>query len=302
MRVFLLLVLTLSNAIAQDFNVFCLSVGSADYIQDRSKFDDGYEPFSEVNGARRSARYMFELCQSKANVNGEILRSEPGRYITKTNVLDALDRVIAMAKKSVGNNPLIVFYFCGHGVSEGIAWNQFLVPGNFTGKLKNNSSETFNKPVIDLADELIYVGEITDKIDNSGIPYVCLIDACYEGKAEDFSSLTKVMSEKPVQNLRDIAAILQVLNQYRGENAVVFATAPGTTTKVVDDPTVEGTYVGPLCRRMKLIEAMLPGKQEMSLKEVMTLINDDNFDRPTSSAITHWGPGENAKGIFLKKK
>ena len=155
--------------------------------------------------------------------------------------------------------------------------------------------------ISDLLEKLIFVGEITDKIGEKKIPYVCFIDACYEGQEEKFSCLTAVMSETAVQNLKDVAAVLRFMNEYHSENAVVFATPPGTTTKVIDDPYFEsGTYIGPLCRRMILIAGKLKEMKEMSMADMLMFLNSNEFDPPTSAAVTNWEFNETSLKTLLK--
>ena len=152
--------LATSFSLAQSFDVFYLSVGSTHYVQKDIK--EGCEPFADVNGARKSARYMHELFSEKAGGTGTMLRSEQGKELSREAILNAFKKTIATAKKSKAKNPLVVFYFCGHGVSEGIGWSQFLVPGTFNEKPPNIGADPIALDLDYLADKLIYVGDITD--------------------------------------------------------------------------------------------------------------------------------------------
>ena len=285
--IFNLLLLTIGTVNAQEFDVFYLSVGSAHY--EKENIPSGYEAFDDVNGARRSARYVHELFSQKANGQGTMLRSQIDEHVTKPKIIHELESMIKSAKKSKSKHPLLVVYYCGHGVSEGIAWSQFLVPGDFIGKPKNISTDPMAIDFDELGDELLYVGEITDLLSKSGIPFMCLIDACYEGKEEKFSVLENFMNATAAQNFEEIAGILRFMNEYHSENPVVFATKPGTTTKVTVDPLFpEGTSIGPLCRKLMLVRKKLNELETLSMMDVVMLLSDPEFDEKTKAVISNY--------------
>jgi len=303
MKTFVILVIALSLRVAcnaQEFNVFHLAIGSAHYEQ--INIVEGHEPFDDINGARRSARYVHELFTQNANGQGGMLRSEAGKPLTKSQILQELNKLIEMAKTSGVNNPLLLFYYCGHGISEGIAWNQFLVPGDFNKKPNNLSTDPLALDLEILRSELLYVGEVTDLLTDSGFPYMCLIDACYEGKEERFSVLENFLGPVALQNIKDIAAILRFMNKFHSQNPVIFATAPGTTTKVVPDPLLpEGSaWIGPICRKLMLLRKPLKTSGTLSLADVVMLLADSEFDEKTSHIITNYEIGENGFKTLLR--
>lgn len=280
---------------AQEFDVFYLSVGSAHY--DKKNIPKDYEAFDDVNGARRSARYVHELFSQKANGHGVMIRSQAGDPMTKSKIIQKVESMIISAKESKSRHPLLVFYYCGHGVSEGIAWNQFLVPGDFKKKPKNLSTDPLAIDLDELSDELLYLGEVTDLLSNSGFPYMCLIDACYEGKEEKFSALENFMDPTATQNFKDIAAILRFMNEYHSENPVVFATKPGSTTRVTEDPSFpEGTSIGPLCRKLMLVGKKLDELEVLNMMDAVFLLSDPDFDEKTGAVISNYEYDE--KGLF----
>ncbi|WP_353778392.1 hypothetical protein [Winogradskyella sp. 3972H.M.0a.05] len=288
---------------AQEFDVYYLSVASAHY--EKENIPDGYESFDDINGARRSSRYVHELFSNKSNGKGSMLRSEAGKPVTKTMIVREIKAMIKLAKKSKAKNPLLLFYYCGHGISEGIAWNQFLVPGDFNKKPKNLSNDPLALDLDKLSSELLYLGEITDLFSESGIQYMCLIDACYEGKEEKFSVLENYLSTTATQNFKDIASVLRFMNEYRTNNPVVFATMPGTTTKVTIDPLFpEGTSIGPLCRKLMLIGEKLEKLETLSMMDVVMLLSDPEFDTNEETRKVMSNYEFDSKGLFtlLKQK
>lgn len=284
---------------AQEFDVFYLSIGSSHYKKEN--IPEGYESFDDVNGARRSARYVHEMFSLKGNGKGSMLRSQAGKPLTKTMMIKEVQSMIKLAKKSKAKNPLLVFYYCGHGVSEGIAWNQFLVPGDFVRKPKNLSSDPLALDLDELSNELLYVGEVTDLLSESGFQYMCLIDACYEGKEERFSVLENYFSPAATENFKDIAAVLRFMNEYHTQNPVVFATTPGTTTKVTIDPLFpEGTSIGPLCRKLMLVNNKLEELETLSMMDVVMLLSDPEFDEKTKKVKSNYEFDNNGLFTLLK--
>ncbi|MEB2777470.1 caspase family protein [Algoriphagus sp. D3-2-R+10] len=295
--------LTVAEVNAQEFEVFYLSIGNANYESREEKFEGKYAPFSPVSGARRSARYVAELLERRSNGQGNMLRSDGNHLLSKVKILAAVNDLINTVKKSKAKNPLVVFYYCGHGVSEGIAWSQFLVPGDFTEKPDYLDTDPLAIDLNELSDKLLYVGEITDLFAEAELPYFCLIDACYEGVEEDFSALDPWFTQTAAQNFKDVAAVLRFMNEYHQENPVLFATQPGMTTKTVTDPSLpEGVKIGPLCRKMLLIEKQLDITNPLTLMDVVMLLHDPGFDELTKTATGNYEMGENAFTPFLIKQ
>jgi hypothetical protein len=291
------------EAMAQEFEVFYLSIGNAHYESRKEKFVDDYAPFNPVNGARRSARYVAELLERSAKGHGNMLRSDANNLLSKEEMLAAVRDLVKTVKKSKAKNPLVVFYYCGHGVSEGIAWSQFLVPGDFTEKPDSLATNPLAIDLGELSDKLLYLGEVTDLFLEAELPYFCLIDACYEGKAEDFTALDQWLTPTSAKNFSDVAAILRFMNEYHQSNPVVFATPPGTTTKTVTDPSLlEGVKIGPLCRRMLLVEKQLETINPLTLMDVVLLLQSPEFDTLTQSATGNYEMGNNAFVHFLKRE
>lgn len=183
---------------------------------------------SEALGAR-GAEYGIEL------VGGE------GAYVRRQDVVDALERVIARARSLP--RPLIVYYFSGHGISEGIGWNLFSVPGDFVGP--------FPVRDIDQASEeyLLSAAEVIDRLEASGVPFLVLFDHCYEGDEETFEN--DVLTSEATQSLRDVAGVVRFRNEFHTDYPVLFSTEPGTLVPEVPDPFENGV-VGPLARRLLL--------------------------------------------------
>ncbi len=296
--VFSTILITISLVInGQDFDVFHLSIGSAHYSK------ESQDSFDDISGARRSARYVHELLTEKAGSQGSMLRSEAGQPLTKKQIIDELKQTIKLAKKSKSKRPLIVLYFCGHGVSEGLGWSQFLVPGEFKEVPAAFLNQSMGLDLDRIRKSLLYVGDLSDLLLESKIPYTILADACYEGKAHSLSVLEQFFNDTAMQNIRDMVGIVKFMNEFHTENPVVFATPPGTVTKVVEDPLVpEGVYIGPICRKLILVSGKLEELETMSLMDVVLLLSDEAFDPLTPNVTSNYEFDEKGLWTLLKEE
>lgn len=162
-------------AIAQQrFQVFFLAVGNSQYIQPGTT---GLHGFGGLSGANSSARTVADVLSRNGAVAGITLTSAGGRYVSKADFDSALAAVTTRMRGAGAAKPLLLVYFVGHGISEGIAWNHFSVPGNFV----------FGAPldrlnIEELASHTIHAASVADELDKLKVPYVLLLDTCYEGQ------------------------------------------------------------------------------------------------------------------------
>lgn len=271
---------SLSLGAQKKFDVYALSVGSAHYSQEFTKFETGFNGFSPLPSATTSARQMQRLFNTFGAAYSDTLLSTPTRFVTQLTVESAINRLIVRVKKDRKPNPLIVFYFCGHGISEGFGWNLFLIPGNFRSRIAG-------KNAADLSDITIYAGTILDRLESAKLPVLAMLDCCYEGKDEivrtqDFAyqqSLYKV-----AELAKDVQGIVRKLNEFAIENPVVFSTTPGQLAKTVNvDINGSRLTVGPLCRR-----ALLTTQSKTLDSFVNHLISPTLAARPDDQALTNW--------------
>lgn len=272
-----------------DFDIHILSVSSATY-----QTDSANTGFDDIPGARRSARLVAEGFSKHTGATQKLLRPETGTPLTREAFFSALKNEIKVLKKRKSKQKLFVLYFCGHGVSEGIAWNQFLVPGNVDTTVKSSG-------VVEISESMIYVGDISDLLKENDLPFMLLLDCCYEGTPQDFANMDYWVGEEGKQNLLDIAKILKVMNQFKESNPVVFSTPPGTVAPIVqmpgqDDPLIT---VGPICRRAMLAFKNLSTKHDsFTLMDWVLLTADSEFDPETPRVLSNWEPGETAFSTF----
>jgi hypothetical protein len=215
-----------------------------------------------------------------------LLHSKPGHLVSRNDVFEAIDDLVQRAKATSNDDRLIVYYN-GHGFGEGIGWNAFLQPGAVIMPSELNSFD----PEI-LAAELVYVAEIVDTLERSEMPYMLLIDACYEGESASFAS--PMLTETAIGNLRDVADVLRFFNQFRGPNPVVFSAEPGTVVETVAPPpslSLGKVTIGPLARRLALALEEI-GQNDLNVQSLVDRLSDRELDRQTSQAVSHFEVGD----------
>ncbi|MGY2134471.1 caspase family protein [Hymenobacter sp. HD11105] len=274
-----------SSYAQKPFTVYSLCVGSADYLEDFTRFEDGFAGFSSVPSAAVSARMMHRQLRTIHASYSDTLISTPAKLITRQAVIAACTKLIQRAKTERKPNPLLVFYFAGHGVSEGLGWNLFLMPGDFCYKI--------NSDLPKLSDQALYAGDLYDALEAAKLPFVLLLDCCYEGKQQDISTKEFEYQQSLLQ-MAELAkssmAIVRKMNEFEEVNPVVFSTTPGRLTETVPLPGNSRLKVGPLCRRSMLAWQKLgPTTTSVSLAEYISWLTKEDVDKNNNShPLTNW--------------
>lgn len=292
MRLFLLLLLNGTLAVScasaqgvqQEYDIYYLSVGSGDYVAvPESEQSRGVNGFGRLPSANKSAVTVARLWQEAGSPYGITLTSDPAHLVTRDNVIDALRSLLSTVRSSGSAHPLIVYYFAGHGVSEGLGWNHFSIPGDFT----------FQGPLVplrvsDFGARALYTGDIYDELEQSGIPFIMILDNCQEGKAQRFQE--PVLSPETNATFDTVLRAVAILNQFREPDAVLFSTPPGTVVSDVSDPMdpQSSISVAPLARRLMILFQDIGRRQEsLALPDLITRLADSSLDGLTRPAITH---------------
>ncbi|MBI0401134.1 caspase family protein [Cyclobacterium marinum] len=289
MRQFILLafcILKISFLHSQDRDVYFLSVGISKSVN----------PTNKIGGANYSAREMAKLFQENGAKYGISLVSREGEIVTKSDIFLNINKLLEAAKNT-GNEPFIIYYFCGHGISENFGYSHFSVPGDFTGTSKNIIENDFT-------DELVSTAEIFDAFDVSGYDFMMLLDNCY---AQDSSEVMNDYQSTIGQLYSDVSDIVKVMNQFREPHPVIFSTVPGTSVKNVEHPFKEyALSVGPLARRSLLAAR---NSTDLNLSELVKHLTEGQ-DSKTNPGVTYWDPdydlriinGNKPKGILVQNK
>jgi hypothetical protein len=241
-------------AIAQDnYQYYYLAIGSANYEQRTFRFaEPGFVPFDDLPAASNSARIMAAAFAKYSKGNGVMVVSSGDVMITKKRVILLLQQLQQRMLSDHAKKPFILFYYCGHGISENMGWNQFLIPGNYT---KTPGNKSFDE----LSNDLIFLGDITDFFLHHHYPYMALVDCCRERNKDSSlpeKRLSYFFSQQNMETFKTVIAGLKYLNEYHQAYPVVFSIRPGSVAPTVPLPPqslVPGLTsdddCGPICRR-----------------------------------------------------
>jgi hypothetical protein len=191
------LIVASSSASAQTnrYQVYFVSVGSGWYAPAQSK---GVHDFSRIAGANKSAALVADGLISGGAEYGIELTSDDGSFVTTGDIAKALQRVEAKIAAQKPVNPLLVFYIASHGLSEGIAWSHFSIPGNFGYR-----GDPDKLDIDALSKTTLYAGSLVDDLEKLHIPFLVLLDSCYDGQEKHFEPV--VLSAECI--LRCVGAI-----------------------------------------------------------------------------------------------
>jgi len=292
------------------YQYYYLSVGSGNYEHRPEKFaEPGFLPFDELPEAILSARLMQGLLEKGAKAKGELVLSAEHSFITKQRLLAGLNRLDQRIRADHAVHPFIVFYYCGHGISENMGWNQFFIPGNYTRTPGNKSFEELNN-------SLIFLGDITDFFLKKKYEYMVLVDCCRkEGKDSSLPEkrLSYFFSQQNVETFKTVVAALKYLNEYHQANPVVFAISPGSVVPTVavpeqsfiPDSKAIADEVGPLCRRSLLVYQRFSrgAKKEMTVHDFVAMATGKSLDGGSPAPVSFYeDQAPHASGLVIFRK
>ena len=125
--------LLLGRCSAQEkFDVFFVAVGSGSYIAPPKAVGiSDLKGLPPIPGAAKSAELVAELLQRGGTSFGVKLVSDETHFVGRDDIVNAISRVFHEIAKTQPRHPLVVFYFAGHGVADGMTWDHYSLPGNF---------------------------------------------------------------------------------------------------------------------------------------------------------------------------
>ncbi|MCW3108958.1 MAG: hypothetical protein JWQ09_3464 [Segetibacter sp.] len=282
-------------------DVYFLSVGSGHYEQDARKFrEKGFIPYDNLPEATTSASIMSQILVRFADAKGKTLLSNEDKPLAKAKILASLDSVKSQIERNKAKNPFFVLYYCGHGISENLAWNQFLIPGNYTYIPGNKNVDHLNK-------YLIWIGDLVDKLEKLKVPYMLLIDCCRKEEADKSfpeKRMRYFFSEQNVETFKSLVSVLKFMNEFHQTSPVVFSITPGEVAPVVDIPKKDivaqwgldsSMQIGPLCRRVLKMVDTLNQHSQISLERFVRLLTDVAFDDKSPTAVSFYQPEEDKR-------
>jgi len=262
------------------YQVYFVAVGSGWYAPAPSK---DVHDFNVIDGANKSATIVADGLASGGAVYGVELTADDGSYVTTADIEKAISKIVAKIAIQKPTKPLFVFYIASHGMSEGIAWSHFSIPGDFGYR-----GDPDNLDIEKLSDSTLYAGSLVDELEELHIPFLVLLDSCYDGKEKHFEP--KVLSALATRNLNDVGAALRIMNEFRDTYPVLFSATPGESVRTVTNPLAPDSNVdiGPLARRFSLsTKQSLAQGQPISFATLIREMTSPQLDSLTAPAVTH---------------
>jgi hypothetical protein len=275
------------------FDLFYAAIGSSKYVTTTSP---NLHDFGSLPEAAKSATAVVSMLQQTGAQFGITLESTD-KSVSLTDIHAAIGDVHKELVRSKASNPILLFYFVGHGISEGISWSHFSVPGTL---LLDDNYE--REDIAELAKHTLYAGALIDELESFGIPYIVILDTCYEGNQRSFDSA--VLSKTASQNLTDVAGILRTMNEFRDTNPVLFSTTPGSVVSTVEDPLdpKSDISVGPLARRVVMIlNQVIKRNVPVTLRDFVSAMTSKSLDSLTAPAVTHSVAREDWDNVLFRR-
>jgi hypothetical protein len=307
------------HAVAQEhFDVFFLAVGSASYAATDSADING---LPSIPGAVKSAKAFADLMKKGGSTFGVTLISDGNRLVTREDVYAALSHVGEAINKSHSPHPLLVFYFAGHGISEGHGWNLFALPGDFVYRGGNIARDL---PALEHAS--VNAGMLVAHLTEMHVRFMVLLDTCYEGVPTRWAwTATHLVADPSKINTdcsQDITGLcanlllkmgpiirmelgmaqgiagfnkmdepLRKANRFENTDPVLFSTEPGTTVSTAADPRdsdPRATAVAPLARRaMLVLDPVFGQRGSLSLEDFLLRMKSPDLDPVTQPAVSY---------------
>ena len=123
-------------------DVYFLAIGSQDYAaggQIGTQSTVGFEsPAAPVNSATRVAAGLAHV-GARAGI---LLTSEPRHFVSRADILQALVALKYRIRQDAPKNPILVFYYMGHGLGDPFNHYLFLIPGNVVVDVSHDANQT----------------------------------------------------------------------------------------------------------------------------------------------------------------
>lgn len=162
--------------------------------------------------------------------------SSPGIYdatkrLSRQAIVAAVGEFVAHIKRTADptRQTLVMFYFFGHGVADGMTKSVLLVPENFV--------DDASKKIPDLAARLVNVDDVAKQLSKVTDKVVLLVDAC-RAHNDEAGRLREVWEDGLGQqaNISGILNALQFSSGIFGPHAMVFASEDGVAAPTVALP------------------------------------------------------------------
>jgi hypothetical protein len=185
-------------------------------------------------------------------------------------VLGKLSEIASRAKAS--RNPLVVYYFIGHGGSGGDGWSHVSFVGYYTPS--DPADVTRTRAVVETR-------EIKESLEKLDLPYILILDNCYDRETVGAVQAVGQNVGKMWSEAADATARLGL----REPAILLYAARPGHSVQTVPHPLGKLYAIGPLARRLfLLLEAAFESKRGLSVGDFLKQMSNPGLDpeRPKS--------------------
>lgn len=315
---FLSVMLLSAKAFAgQPMDVFVLAIGSRSYITSK---EPAVQHLSDIPGAAKSANIVAELLHKGGAKYGLTLVSDSAHFVGMDDVYAAFPVIWGKMVKEKTHRPLVVVYIAAHGVADGYSWYQYILPGNFL--YRGDLEDLAEGHGVEMAQKTIFVATIVDYLRGWKVPFIILIDTCYEGAEYIYkwkpalpdinapcppndisgfcrnlvSSSAMAAARKAEQqraayeaNINQMFLSYRETNKFKSTYPVMFSVEPGKAVPTVADPDdIAGSAIAPLARRMMLILAKrLGARQPLSLGSFIREMASSSLDKLTNPGVIY---------------
>jgi hypothetical protein len=287
--IFLILSAICASCFAQSVTpkIYYCIIANEHYSLDYNKFEEGFSGLINVEEASIAADKIEAIFKQWGATKGIVLKSTKTTKLDSKMLLGSIDKIISTIKKDKTKNPLLLFYYAGHGFSSEKLQALFLPDGEFTKNPDLLTLENWDKYATVALD-------LHEKLQQADIEHMMFFDCCYSGRQLQIERLSpntiNQLNLKTLDQLMgDTYSILTAMYRMVGPDPVIFSTSAGKSVQTL--PLYDGMdseYVPPLCRRLLLLNqqnAQFPMKQ---ISEWMKVFLNKNFDPPTAQAVSYW--------------
>lgn len=293
------LLLEIMDCFAQPrFNVYYISIGSMFY-----KNNPGATSWDDLPEAGTSATIMASCLSRYAGGKGLTFISKKNELFSKDILNDALKQLWNTILQERPVNPLLVVYYCGHGISDTLVGSQYLPSGDCSTLQK---TETFQE----MCRKNVFIPEITKMLSDLSLAergrmviprYLFLLDCCRHDTSDP--------NMRIVTDTSDRTSITKYKNPDRTAELVVYSTmdrkeGPVMPLPVLQNPIVSGkdtSGIGPLCRKTLILLDKRIGTNAsgIDLESYVTELLDPSLDQPSGIPSTPYTTGRDDNALFL---
>jgi hypothetical protein len=186
--------------------------------------------------------------------------------------LGALSDIANKAKAAT--NPLVVYYFIGHGGSGSDNWSHV----SFLAEAQTSPSRDVTRSRM-----ILETREIQKSLEQLNLPYILILDNCYEREPVDG---IKLLGQTIGGKLSDQGDMIGRLG-LREPAILLYAAKPGHTVLTVPYPWGAPPYsIGPLARRLLLVfQRAFESQKGLSVGDFLKQMNDPAFDQEYSESV-----------------